>query len=188
MPDFKSVSFPFYANQLDDFEKARDIPLTSDVQARGELDDGYADFQVEVAEEIRQKAGITDAEIDAEYHGAPEERGPLNWAWVQALLRVIDKHAGHASDKSLELFTRDVWLYCRRPGVRDAINRTVASQLTEEPTVVVAHSLGTVVGYSLLSTDMRMLDVPLFGVTVPKAEKYTVEDPVFSTAYARRSR
>jgi hypothetical protein len=26
------------------------------------------------------------------------------------------------------------------------------------------------------------------GVTVPKAEKYTVEGPVFSTAYARRSR
>jgi hypothetical protein len=26
------------------------------------------------------------------------------------------------------------------------------------------------------------------GVTVPKTEKYTVEDPVFSTAYARLSR
>jgi hypothetical protein len=165
MPEIKGVSFPFYGNQLNDFEKAGDIPLTSDVHARGELDDGYADFQVEVAEEIREKAGITEAEIDAEYRGGPEERGPLNWPWVQALLRVIDKHAGRASDRSIELFTRDVWLYCRRAGVRDAINRIVAAQLTEEPTVVVAHSLGTVVGYSVLSTDTRTLNVPLL-VTV----------------------
>lgn len=28
----------------------------------------------------------------------------------------------------------------------------------------------------------------LIGVTVPKAEKYTVEDSVFSMGYARRSR
>jgi hypothetical protein len=30
--------------------------------------------------------------------------------------------------------------------------------------------------------------IGLTGVTEPKAEKYTVEDPVFSTVYARRSR
>jgi hypothetical protein len=162
VPDAIKVSFPFYGDQLGEFEKAASIPLTSEAHARGEVDDGFLAFQAEFAEEIRKKAGVTDGQIDAEYGNDPEPRGPLNWKWVQAILRALDKHGGGMNQKTLELFTRDVYLYCTLAGVRDAINHTVATLLTEEPTVVVAHSLGTVVAYSVLTTDSRNLKVPLF--------------------------
>jgi len=166
VPTSIAVAFPFYGDQLGDFEKATTIPLTSEIHSRGSAkDDAYLQFQFDVAEEIRQRAGVTDDQINAEYGNNPEERGPLNWSWVQAILRAIDKHGGGINQRTLELFTRDVYLYCTLPGVHDAINRTVAAALTEEPTVIVAHSLGSVVAYSLLTTDTRKLHVPLL-VTV----------------------
>ena len=38
---------------------------------------------------------------------------------------------------------------------------SVAKEFTEEPAVVVGHSLGTVVAYNILRTDRRALKVPL---------------------------
>ncbi|WP_133061137.1 hypothetical protein [Paraburkholderia hospita] len=49
--------------------------------------------------------------------------------------------------------------------MRDEIDRIVAGKLTEQPTVIVSHSLGTVVAYSVLTTDRRSLQIPLL-VTV----------------------
>jgi hypothetical protein len=166
MPDDVDVAFPFYGDTLDTFTRQFDIPLTSDMQSRGSpLDDEFLVFQAEFAEAVRQRAGVTDAQIDAEYGDNPQPRGPLNWSWVQAILRAIDRHGGGMSQKTLETFTRDVFLYTTRAGVRDEIDRIVAATLTDRPTVVVGHSLGSVVAYSVLRSDRRALRVPLF-VTV----------------------
>jgi len=160
------VAFPFYGDLLDSYTSRFDIPLTSDIQTRGgAVDNDFLVFQAQVAEDLRQRAGVTDAQVDAEYGANPRQRGPLNWEWVQAILRAIDKHGGGMNQQTLEVFTRDVYLYTTRAGVRDDINRIVATQLTEEPTVVVAHSLGTVVAYSILRSDLRRLRIPVF-VTV----------------------
>lgn len=160
------VEFPYYGDILDKFSREFDIPLTSEIQARGTaLEDEFLAFQAELAEEVRQAAKVTDSQVDAEYGNDPQPRGPLNWRWVQAILRAIDKHGGGMNQKTLETFTRDVFLYTTRAGVRDEIDRIVAAKLTEEPTVVVGHSLGSVVAYNVLRTDRRSLRVPLF-VTV----------------------
>ena len=117
-------------------------------------------FQAEVADAVRERAGITDGQVDVEYGSDPSPRGPLNWKWVQAILRAIDKHTP-MNQKSLETFTRDVFLYTTRAGVRDEIDSIVAQKLTDEPTVVVSHSLGTVVAYNVLRNERRSLKVPL---------------------------
>jgi hypothetical protein len=166
LPANLNVAFPYYGDTLDKFARAVEIPLVSEMRSRGSAqDDEYLEFQAEFAEEIRKRAGITDAQVDAEYGPNARPRGPLNWEWVQAMLRAIDKHSQVMNQTTLELFTRDVFLYTRRPGVRDEIDQIVASKLTEEPTVVVGHSLGSVVAYSVLRRDPRNLTVPLF-VTV----------------------
>jgi pimeloyl-ACP methyl ester carboxylesterase len=156
------VQFPFYGDVLDRFASQFDAPPVSEMQARGSAqDDEFLVFQAEFADALRRQAGITDAQVDAEYGPNPAPRGPLNWQWVQAILRAIDKNSPGMGQKTLEAFTRDVFLYVMRAGVRDAIDRIVSSALTEEPTVVVSHSLGTVVAYSVLRTDRRALQVPL---------------------------
>ena len=163
LPGGVEVAFPYYGDVLDTFARQLDIPLTSDIQARGGPgDDEFLVFQAQFAEAVRQSAGITDDQVDAEYGPNPKPRGPLNWQWVQAILSAIDKHGGGMGQKTLEIFTRDVFLYTTRAGVRDEIDRIVGSQMTEEPTVVVGHSLGTVVSYSILNSDRRRLRVPLY--------------------------
>jgi hypothetical protein len=165
VPGDLDVALPFYGDTLDRFTREMQIPLTSAMGARGPVEDEFLVFQAEFAEALRQRAGITDAQVDAEYGNDPAPRGPLNWRWVQAILRAIDKSGTGMNQQTLELFTRDVFLYTTRAGVRDEIDRIVAAKLSEEPTVVVGHSLGTIVAYSVLCTDRRRLQVPLF-VTV----------------------
>ena len=167
VPADLDVAFPFYGDVLDKYARDLDIPLSADMQTRGASpsDREFLQFQAEFAEEVRKRAGITDAQIESEYGNDLRERGPLNWGWVQATLRAIDKYGGGAGQKTLETFTRDVFLYTTRAGVRDEIDAIVAAKLTEQPTVVVGHSLGTVVAYSVLRRDTRALKVPIY-VTV----------------------
>ncbi|MCP9629485.1 hypothetical protein NML43_20540 [Rhodopseudomonas palustris] len=166
LPEDVDVAFPFYGDVLDKFARAYDIPLASDIKAKGNADtDEYLAFQAEIAEALRQRAGVTDAQIDAEYGPNPRAKGPLNWDWVQAILRALDKNGGGLGQQALAMFTRDVFLYTTRDGVRDEIDDIVAGSLTVNPTVIVAHSLGSVVAYNVLRTDKRDLKVPLL-VTV----------------------
>jgi hypothetical protein len=163
LPANLDVAFPFYGDLLDDFAKRMDIPMSADVQTRGAaVDEDFLQFQGEVAEDVRTAARITEAQIDAEYKPIDKPKGPLNWEWVQATLRAIDKHGGGVNAQALEVFTRDVFLYTRRSVVRDAVDRIVANSLTEDVTVVVGHSLGSVVGYSVLRNDRRGLKVPAY--------------------------
>jgi hypothetical protein len=162
LPGSVDVAFPFYGDLLDSFARQMDIPLTSEVQARGRQDDEFLKFQFEIAESIRRAANIPDEKVNAEYEGNVQERGPLNWKWVQAILRAIDKNATGMNQAALEIFTRDVFLYTTRAGVRAEVDRVVARQLTDQPTVVVGHSLGSVVTYSVLRSDTRALKVPLY--------------------------
>lgn len=162
LPPRVEIAFPFYGDLLDSYAQQMDIPLTSEVHARGFQDDEFLKFQYEIAESIRRGARISDDKVDSEYEGNIRERGPLNWKWVQAILRSIDKHGGGLNQASVELFTRDVFLYTTRAGVRAEVDRLVSRLLTAEPTVVVGHSLGSVVTYSVLRTDQRNLKVPLY--------------------------
>jgi hypothetical protein len=163
IPANVEFAFPYYGDTLDRFTREATIPLTSDVTSRGgQTDDEFLAFQAEMAEAIRLGSGVTDDQVDQEYGSNPRPRGPLNWEWVQAILRAVDKYGGGLSQKALETFTRDVFLYSTRAGVRDAIDQIVTTQLTTDPTVVVAHSLGTVVSYSVLRRDPRTLDIPAF--------------------------
>ena len=160
------VALPFYGDILDEYTARLDIPLTSDIHARGsDIQDEFLVFQAQIAEDIRVRAGITDAQIDAEYGSDPQPRGPLNWKWVQAILRAIDKNSPGMNQITLEAFTRDVFLYTTRAGVRDEIDAIVSRELTEQPTLVVGHSLGSVVAYSVLRRETRPIRVPLY-VTV----------------------
>jgi len=121
---------------------------------------------------------VTDDEVDREYGDNPKPRGPLNWAWVQAILRAIDKHGGGMNQTTLEIATRDVYLYTTRSGVRDEIDRIVGEKIDEQPTLVVAHSLGTVVAYHVLRTDRRALKVPLLVTLGSPLGVRAVRDPL----------
>ncbi len=163
LPIDLEIVLPYYGDRLDRFITEEKIPLASDIHNRVEPGDReFLIFQAKIAEELRVKARITDDQVNAEYGSNRMPRGPLNRWWVQATLRALEKYGAGMTRNTIETFTRDVFLYATRPGIRDEIHRIVSTELTEAPTIIVGHSLGSIVAYNILCTDRRALRVPLF--------------------------
>jgi len=172
------VVFPFYGDELDGLVRQIDAPLMEGIVAKGGTEDmEELQFRAEVFAELAAGNQISDAEVQAFYAGDPQEKGPLNWKWVHALLRSLDRTP--LGDKAIDNFTRDVWVYLTYPVVRDKIDRMVADRLTPGKWVVVGHSLGTVVGYNVLRAAAGRGDVEI-------ARYVTVGSPLGVRAIRRR--
>ncbi|MBB4219236.1 hypothetical protein FHT79_006467 [Rhizobium sp. BK212] len=164
LPTHVDVSFPYYGDSLDKFVADFELPADPAVVPKGSpVFDDYAQFRAEVADEMRRRANITDDEVRAEAGELPTEKGVQNWAWVQAIIRLLDKNVVAVSEGTIEVFLRDVFLYSRRKVVQTQIDAIIAGELTNDTAVVVGHSLGSVVAYNVLRA--RSTKVPLF-VTV----------------------
>jgi hypothetical protein len=162
VPEHLDVSFPYYAKVLDQYTHG--IPTTEDVQARGDnqTDQDFLSFEFSATDEMRKRAGISDQQLDELYGSDPHPKGAENWRWVHAVVKAIDKYGFGMSGTTIEATMRDVYLYTSRGGVRNQIDQIVKALLTEEPTIVVGHSLGSVVAYNVLRTYTSKLQVPLF--------------------------
>ncbi len=159
------IRFPYYGDTLDQLVNGVDPADAAKVIIRGPQSQAEKEFILDILEELRKKAKITKAEVDAEIPAEVVERGPLNWGWVQGLLKVIDRKVPFGSGASVALFTRDVFEYLTKGGISAAIDTGVLQAIQpNEPTVVVAHSLGTVVAYNILRREgkTRQWNIPLF--------------------------
>jgi hypothetical protein len=157
LTDVVDVALPFYGDTLDQMATKGRAP-TAGVATRGNVSDEELAFKFQILDEIATTEGITPADIDRHYSGSSKERGPLNWEWVQAILQSIDQHTG-LGDDALDRFTHDVFVYLKWPAVRAAIDALVAAAFKPGTSVVVGHSLGTVVGYNVLRSQAAELDV-----------------------------
>jgi len=107
-------------------------------------------FTQEIILEMAAAQNLTDAQIAAEAQLDVVDRGVQNWRIVLAALRLLDKIKG-VGQNSIEMFTRDVWYYLTRKGLRLQINAIVDEVIPkDEKCIVVSHSLGTVVGYNVV--------------------------------------
>jgi len=149
-PPGLELALPFYGKTLDSLVEELEAPLVADVAEKGaEKDDREAAFRGEFLEEIARAQGLSDEQIAEFYDDDVQEKGVLNWKWVHAILKALDRHKG-LGKKVLDTFTRDVYVYLTNPAIRARIDRIVADELPAEPCVVVGHSLGSVVAYNVL--------------------------------------
>lgn len=155
-------TLPFYGDELDGLVRALDTPQSTDVATKGDWnDEREAAFRLQLLRELATNAGVSDAAIAAQMRQATE-KGVLNWGWVQAILRALDKSSVIGSSV-LAAFTRDVFVYLNYPAVAKRIDAIVVDAVAgSEPTVVVAHSLGTIVAYRALSSLGKQANVLAF--------------------------
>lgn len=168
------IHFPYYGDTLDQLVAGKSPDEAARIVIRGAAPDAARDLGAE------EKAFIEAAllEMVARFEADPDlavqralpagrlvERGVLNWEWVQGILKVLDRHVPGASGASVALATRDVFQYLTNDGIRGVIEAgTAAAMPTDRETVVVSHSLGTVVAYNLLRLNgqQKGWKVPLF--------------------------
>jgi hypothetical protein len=161
------VRLPFYGDVLDGFVQGMNDSIPPDIIVRGDApqaDAEYKQFHADMVEEVRRGLALTEAQAELFMTDEVRQRGPLNWEWVQALLRAADAIPG-VSAGAIERFTRDVFVYLSRSTVRKAVNQIVDADIPSGKTVIVGHSLGSVVAYDVLRSTTRQIEVPLY-VTV----------------------
>lgn len=160
------IFLPYYGDTLAQLVKSVNQPMEGIVQRGSGLNNRDAQFFHDFLLEVSKNANITTSEIEAENHTSIVERGslnivekgPLNWAWVQSILRAIDKK-GTWSELSIKSFTYDVYLYLTNQNIKTAINDIVLKEINaHEPCLIVGHSLGSIVGYNILR-DNNVLNV-----------------------------
>lgn len=162
-----SVRFPFYGDTLYDMVDGLSADTAAEVVVRGVAQNADQEqFTLAVMREIQDKAGISDEQVAAAIgEDVVQQRGPQNWQWVQGILRAVDRYVPHGSGTSIALFTNDVYQYLKNPGIRQHIEDGISKALTPGiETIVVSHSLGTVVAYNLLQREgkARGWRVPIF--------------------------
>lgn len=165
IPDGR-IRFPYYGQTLYDLVNG-DPDDAADVIVRGDGPDDSAEaaFVYDVLQEIADAHDVQDAQVQQELRDHTIERGPLNWKWVRALATLLDKRVPGASSATVALATRDVHRYLTYPGVAQVIDDGLVGAMSQnEETVVVSHSLGTVVAYNVLRREAASAGwrIPLF--------------------------
>lgn len=185
----KNIRFPYYGKTLYRLAYGNPAGPVPKVVMRGRAEGGEErsagkeeQFAAAVIREVQAEVGVSDAVVAEEAGRAVAERGWANKEWIRAALSVLDRRVPHLGAATLPLLTRDVDQYLRNPGVRDPIESGVRQALQPRvPTVVVAHSLGSVVAYNLLTRDGEdaQWDIPLL---------VTLGSPLAIAAIRRRLR
>lgn len=161
-PQQVSVDFPFYADRLDYFTAQSSLPTPDDVLAKGSgQDKEFEEFMKSALTEIKLRGKISDNEVAAKMNkqATSKEKGPQNWWWVRAIARAVDSYLTDVSEFTIEEFLKDVYLYISKPAIASEINRIIEMKLTAEPTLVIGHSLGSVVGYRVLNANREKMDL-----------------------------
>ncbi|RSK38455.1 alpha/beta fold hydrolase [Hymenobacter perfusus] len=151
LPADTVVEFPYYGDLLASLVAQVGTPLGRELRAKGAMPTPNEALQGEILMEIAARAGLRDSDIRLEAGNLPIQKGPANWEWVQAIVRGLD-HIPGLNSRLIEAFTRDVHVYLTYAGVRAQIDQVIAAALGDDPCVVVAHSLGSVVAYNVLRT------------------------------------
>lgn len=145
-----SVRFPYYGDTLFDLVDGKSAKEAAKVVVMGDdVDKEERVFVQQVMEELRLGAGITDAELRAVAGDEVVEMGPMNWGFVRAIAQAFDSRGG--SGLAVALATHDVYCYLVEESIKADIDDGVAAAFTPGvETVVVGHSLGSIVSHSLL--------------------------------------
>jgi hypothetical protein len=145
----ENISFPFYGEKLDDLVRDGLRTVEGIITKGAEINSRDVRFFQDFLLEISENADISTEEISEANDVVITEKGPLNWPWVQAILRTLDQRT-RWSEASIKRFTRDVVLYLTAANVKDIVNNEVMKSIKNKPCVVVGHSLGSIICYNIL--------------------------------------
>jgi hypothetical protein len=141
-----NVVMPFYGDELDRLTRALQQP--TEVSIKGETISA-AGTEDALIREYATGLGVTDAEIQSVIDREILEKGITEWRWTLSAMRALETRVPFFRNIGIGFFEQ-VDAYLCRPHITKAIDTIVSGALGEGPSVVVAHSLGTIVGYRVL--------------------------------------
>lgn len=156
-PHSLEIKMPHYGKELialrDKYKK--DI-RSGKYQLRSVSDEESLDdtdiTQWALIDDLCKHAGISDEEFGMLIQGNEQQRGWKNKEAVLKIARRLDERQRKISNTILRLGTSDVVTYLVVPEAKKVINKYFTEVLDTEPTIIIAHSLGTIIAYEILHT------------------------------------
>jgi hypothetical protein len=149
-----SLTLPYYGSELimqkDLYEK--DIKAGKFQMRSPKQVDNLAEFNSEFLEEMRKNAGISKKQVmleEGEETASDQYRGILNWGSTLAVVSLLDK-TRFIGNWSIMKATADVATYLIVPNAAKKLNSLFLSAIGDDPTIIIAHSLGTIIAYNVL--------------------------------------
>lgn len=160
------VRFPYYGDTLIDMLGGKSADDAVEVIVKGPPPASAEQALMnEMIAEIAAHEGVAEMDIREQLPAEVIEMGPANWGWVQGILTALDG-IKPLSKALVALVTADVAKYLTHSDTRKKIDDGMRSAiLPGSEAVVVSHSLGTVVAYSVLTSRTGAFPnakVPLF--------------------------
>lgn len=160
-----SIEAAFYGDALERLSSAK---VKGQAIALGAEDapEDFDEFAVVALKEMALRMGATEAQISAALSETTVSQGAgPHKRWIKAIARVIETVSPLKGTLALRVLGQ-AHAYIRNQHVHDEVNKLVRPLFDgDEPTIVVSHSLGTIVAYSLLrefAAGGRPLHCPLF--------------------------
>jgi hypothetical protein len=144
------IDAAFYGDTL---ERLSSAPVADEAIALGAeaAPDDFDDFAVEALEDMALRIGVTPAQIEGEaaITAVPQGAGPHK-KWLKAIVRAIETISPWRGTLALRVLGQ-AHAYIRNQHVHDEVNKLVRPLFVDdEQVIVVSHSLGTIVAFSLL--------------------------------------
>jgi hypothetical protein len=159
------IDTPFYGDRL---FALTETPVERNAVAQGadEASDDFAAFAEEAFAEMAVRIGATREQIDQEAGEIIVSQGAgVHKKWLKAVARVIERVSPFKGTVALRLLAQ-AHAYLKRPHVSIEVDDIVRPAFEdEEPAIIVAHSLGTIVTFKLLrkfEADGRPRNCPLY--------------------------
>lgn len=148
-PDY-TLEMPYYASLL----------AALICRARGEAE-FFTHLEATLLKDIGLNKGISEHHVRAEFDREIARSGLARWQWVQGIARILERDIPEFGNIALR-FVRQVDAYLTCQEIREAVDNIVRPSILKGPTVIVAHSLGSVITYRLLREAQSAAEVPLF--------------------------
>lgn len=148
-PDY-TLEMPYYASLL----------AALICRARGEAG-FFTHLEATLLKDIGLNKGISEHHVRAEFDREIARSGLARWQWVQGIARILERDIPEFGNIALR-FVRQVDAYLTCQEIREAVDNIVRPSILKGPTVIVAHSLGSVITYRLLREAQSAAEVPLF--------------------------
>lgn len=145
-----NIKAAFYGDELERLSSAK---FKSEAISLGieETSDDFDEFAVDAFKEMALRIGATEEQI-MEQMGqvAVAQAAGINKRWLKATARVIEKISPARGTLALR-FLKQAHAYIRNQHVHDEVNALVRPLFEDdEPAIIISHSLGTIVSYSIL--------------------------------------
>ncbi len=150
LDELSSIKAAFYGDTLEQLSSAKATSQTIALGAE-EASDDFDEFAVDALKEMAVRMGATEAQLQDEVETTVVAQGAgMHKKWVKAIARVIERVSPFRGTLALRVLGQ-AHAYIRNQHVHDEVNKLVRPLFEDdEPTIVVSHSLGTIVAYSML--------------------------------------